>query len=282
MTDYKSIWKNKITDALSALAAETGAQVDAALVAAENPPKPEMGDIGFPMFPFAKVLRKGPPQIAQAVIAKLGTDDSDGTAKQIGPYVNIFLNRVKFADDFLNSFPENSTELNTLAGKRIMVEFSSPNTNKPLHLGHLRNDALGESVSRILAACGAEVRKVCIINDRGIHICKSMLAYKNDGGTKTPESEHVKSDHFVGDYYVAFSNELKTETAEVMRKEGIDEKDKKLAEEKTSCMTAAREMLRKWEAGDAETVELWKKMNGWTISGMKETYERTGVSFDKY
>jgi arginyl-tRNA synthetase len=149
----------------------------------------------------------------------------------------------------------------TLEGSRIMVEFSSPNTNKPLHLGHLRNDILGESVSRILAACGAALRKVCIINDRGIHICKSMLAYRELGQGKTPESEGVKSDHFVGNWYVAYNDMVKTD---------------KEAEGR------AREMLRKWEAGDPETVELWKLMNGWTVEGMKATYERTGVSFDQY
>ncbi|HCC37901.1 MAG TPA: arginine--tRNA ligase, partial [Treponema sp.] len=109
----------------------------------------------------------------------------------------------------------------TLTGKKIMVEFSSPNTNKPLHLGHLRNDVLGESVSRILAACGADLRKVCIINDRGIHICKSMLAYLEQGQGRTPESEGVKSDHFVGEWYVCFSKALKNETEEIARNEGV-------------------------------------------------------------
>jgi arginyl-tRNA synthetase len=142
-----------------------------------------------------------------------------------------------------------------------MVEFSSPNTNKPLHLGHLRNDILGESISRILAACGAEVRKVCIINDRGIHICKSMLAYKEYGEGKTPQSEHIKSDHFVGNWYVKYYAMAQTDSG---------------AEER------AQELLRKWEAGDQETVELWQKMKDWTVEGMKETYRRTGISFDQY
>ena len=159
-----------------------------------------------------------------------------------------------------------------------MVEFSSPNTNKPLHLGHLRNDVLGESISRILAACGAEVRRVCIINDRGIHICKSMLAYKEQGKGKTPESEKIKSDHFVGDWYVAFSRGLKEET-EALEKTGLNKKE---AEARSPLMLRAQDLLRKWEAGDSETVELWKKMNSWAIEGMKETYRRTGVSFDQY
>jgi arginyl-tRNA synthetase len=159
-----------------------------------------------------------------------------------------------------------------------MVEFSSPNTNKPLHLGHLRNDVLGESISRILGACGADVRKVCIINDRGIHICKSMIAYKENGHGKTPESEGIKTDHFVGDWYVCFSKELKKEIEEIERT-GIKKEE---AEKNAPIMLRAQELLRKWESGDSDTTELWKRMNSWAIEGMKETYSRTGVSFDKY
>ena len=159
-----------------------------------------------------------------------------------------------------------------------MVEFSSPNTNKPLHLGHLRNDVLGESISRVLAACGAEVRKVCIINDRGIHICKSMLAYMEYCEGKTPESEGVKPDRFVGDCYVRFSQGLKEETS-ALEEQGVAKKE---AEAEAPLMIRAHELLRQWEAGDSQTVELWKKMNAWAIDGWKETYRRTGVSFDKY
>jgi arginyl-tRNA synthetase len=160
-----------------------------------------------------------------------------------------------------------------------MVEFSSPNTNKPLHLGHLRNDVLGESISRILNACGAAVRKVCIINDRGIHICKSMLAYQEHGEGKTPESEHIKSDHFVGDWYVRYSRDLKEETEPLIREKGLDRKE---AEAEAPLQKRAQELLRRWEAGDGETVKLWKMMNGWTVAGMKKTWERTGISFDQY
>jgi len=152
-------------------------------------------------------------------------------------------------------------ELSFLAGKRIMVEFSSPNTNKPLHLGHLRNDVLGESISRILAACGATVRKVCIINDRGIHICKSMLAYKEQGNGSTPESVGVKSDRFVGDWYVRFHT---------------------MSQEDPTAEERAQQLLRQWEAGDPETIALWKQMNQWAVEGIKATYRRTGVSFDHY
>jgi arginyl-tRNA synthetase len=159
-----------------------------------------------------------------------------------------------------------------------MVEFSSPNTNKPLHLGHLRNDILGESVSRILAACGAELRKVCIINNRGIHICKSMLAYLEQGQGKTPESEGVKSDHFVGEWYVTFNTMMKADVAELMNK-GLKQEE---AEARSPSLGRAQELLRKWEAGDPETVALWKLMNLWAVDGMKKTYDRTGVSFDQY
>ena len=242
------------------------------------------------MFSYAKTLRKGPPQIAHMVCARLAAQDADGAEKDgafeaLGPYLNVRLNRGQTAravlaealacDDNNFSFGRPGT----LAGKKVMVEFSSPNTNKPLHLGHLRNDVLGESISRILAACGAQLRKVCIINDRGIHICKSILAYKEQGQGKTPESEKVKSDHFVGDWYVCFSKDLKKETEELTQTKGLKKEE---AEAQSPLMARAQELLRKWEAGDPETVELWKLMNSWTVEGMKKTYQRTGVSFDQY
>jgi len=315
MNDYKEPWKEIIAGALNTLTRAAGIDpVTPEQVIAENPPNPEMGDIGFPMFGFAKILRKGPPQIAAMVCEYLakqagpvpGAYEAGGFCEAVGPYVNVRLDRGSVAKTVLeeilttedtegeNNFSSlretpcnsvvNSSSFafgrpGTLAGKKIMVEFSSPNTNKPLHLGHLRNDVLGESISRILAACGAEVRKVCIINDRGIHICKSMLAYMEQGGGKTPESENIKSDRFVGDWYVCFSKELKKETEALMAEKGL-EKDE--AEDAAPSMARARELLRKWEAGDPETTALWKLMNSWAIEGMKETYKRTGVSFDKY
>jgi arginyl-tRNA synthetase len=282
MYDYRESWKAKIAAALNAILSEAGIEekVNPAQVIAEIPPNPEMGDIGFPMFSYAKILRKGPPQIAQMVANALS---EGGTVEAQGPYLNVRLNRALAAKAILGDFFSNNGNFSfgrpgTLAGKKVMVEFSSPNTNKPLHLGHLRNDVLGESVSRILAACGADVRKVCIINDRGIHICKSMLAYKEQGQGKTPESEGVKSDHFVGEWYVTFSRTLKAEVEELTRT-GIKKEE---AEAQAPIIKKAQELLRKWESGDGETVELWKKMNGWAIEGMKKTYERTGVSFDKF
>jgi arginyl-tRNA synthetase len=261
MYHYKELWRSRIADALNAVLTENGrdAGVCAGDVVAEEPPLPEMGDFGFPMFSFAKILRKSPAQIAQMVAGVLGSG-----AVADGSYVNIRLNRAEAAESLLKmakNAEKNFGKPETLRGKRIMIEFSSPNTNKPLHLGHLRNDILGESLSRILSACGAEARKVCIINDRGVHICKSMLAYQLYGAGGTPESENVKSDRFVGDWYVKFHQ---------------------LSKEDPNAEEKAQEMLRKWEAGDSETAALWKLMNGWAVDGIKKTYERTGVSFDQY
>ena len=290
MQDYKESWKTWITEALNALAKEASleAEISPAQLAAEIPPSPEMGDLGFPMFAFAKTLRKGPPVIAQMVGEKLAAKEGlekSGSFEAQGPYLNVRLNRAVVAKGVLAQILEDKGggfpfgRPGTMAGKRIVVEFSSPNTNKPLHLGHLRNDVLGESVSRILAACGADLRKLCIINDRGIHICKSMLAYKEQGQGRTPESDGTKSDHFVGEWYVCFSKALKDETDEIAQREGLKKED---AEAHAPLMARAQELLRKWEAGDPETVELWKTMNSWAIEGMKKTYERTGISFDKY
>ncbi|MDR2784318.1 MAG: arginine--tRNA ligase [Treponema sp.] len=277
MLDLKEAWKKRVASAINDLLKESGSSESVIPdgVTAELPPKPDMGDLGFPMFGYAKLLRRGPAQIAAAVAEKL----AGPAVTAEGPYVNIRYDRGEAAVRVLGRILDETRPVGrpeTLKGSRIMVEFSSPNTNKPLHLGHLRNDILGESASRIFAACGAEVRKVCIINDRGIHICKSMLAYKEHGEGKTPESEGIKSDHFVGSWYVDFNRRLKEETGEPA------DKKKEEAEAAAPVMARAQELLRKWEAGDPETVELWKKMNSWTIDGMKATYERTGISFDQY
>ncbi len=265
MKSIKEAWKAAVSEAVAALLSEKGA--DAGLsssLAVETPPDAAMGDLGFPMFPFARALRMGPPQIAAALAARLAeVSGPAGRVKAVGPYLNVFLDRQALAAAAIGARDAGASfgRSRALAGTRVMVEFSSPNTNKPLHLGHLRNDALGESSSRILRANGAEVLKINLVNDRGVHICKSMLSYMVYGGGRTPEDEGKKSDHFVGDYYVKF-NDLK--------------KEDPLAEEK------AQELLVKWEAGDPETLALWKKMNDWAVGGIRETYRRTGVSFDKF
>jgi arginyl-tRNA synthetase len=266
MLNAKNVWKERIAAVINSLQKENGGgeSLDVKDVIVERPPKPELGDLAFPMFPFAKLLKKAPPEIAARAAAKLNENAGDGAAIAAGPYVNIRMERGAAARSVMEAALDgggNFYRSDVLRTRRVMVEFSSPNTNKPLHLGHLRNDVLGESVSRILAAAGAEVYKVCIINDRGIHICKSMLAYIEKFNAAAPESEGKKSDRFVGDCYVEFNKMSKTD-------DGAEER--------------ARELLRKWEAGDGETTALWKKMNLWAVSGIKETYKRTGVSFDKY
>lgn len=231
----------------------------------EIPPKAEMGDIAFPMFPFSKIFKRAPQKIAEEIV-ELIKNKRKGIMDSVyanGPYVNIFFKKENITENIIKDVSDKKNNYgitNALSGQKIMCEFSSPNTNKPLHLGHLRNDILGESVSRILKANSAEVYKVNLINNRGIHICKSMYAYIVNGNNTTPESEGIKPDHFVGKYYVNY---------DVMAKENPS------AEEK------ARELLVAWENEDKEVTALWKKMNGWAIEGLEETYKKTGISFDK-
>lgn len=162
-------------------------------------------------------------------------------------------------------------------GKNIMVEFSSPNTNKPLHLGHIRNNLLGDSVSRLLKASGNNVIKTTLVNDRGVHICKSMLAWLKVGNGATPESTGIKGDHLVGDMYVAFNNIYKKEVDDLVAG-GMDEET---AKKEAPCLREAHEMLQKWEAGDKEVRDLWGRMNGWVLKGFDESYKALGITFDK-
>jgi arginyl-tRNA synthetase len=268
MVEIKSAWKRIVARALASYAADKGAQVPmpaADAVVLERPPKPELGDLGFPMFPYAKLLRAAPAQVAQALAAIVARDPEAaalGAAAAEGPYLNVRLNRAAVAEAVLRDAASPAWgSCGLLAGKKVMIEFSSPNTNKPLHLGHLRNNALGESLSRILRRAGAEVRKINHPNDRGVHICKSMLAYQAYGGGRKPADEGLKGDHFVGKYYVLF-NKLK-------------EEDPK-AEEK------AQDMLLAWEKGDPAVRALWQDMKDWVMEGLAATYARTGVSFDLY
>ncbi len=281
MADAKETCRTIIAAALNEFIKEKDPQAETVVaesIVVQSAPNPEMGDLGAPMFAFAKALRMAPPQIAAGVVAKI-TDKSLGEFIAVGPYVNVKLDKSGAAAPILKAVKEqgdnygsfNSECKKPLSGRRVMIEFSSPNTNKPLHLGHVRNDALGESVSRILKAAGAEVYKVDLINNRGVHICKSMLAYKlfHEAKGDTPESLGMKGDHFVGQCYVEFDKYLK------------GEKDKpETAHPEANQM--AEDMLIKWEAGDPEVRALWEKMNGWTFDGVKETYKRTGISFDKY
>lgn len=287
MADQKEICRAIVTAALNIF--KTDRNIDAPDVQEtdlriENPPKPEMGDIGAPMFMFAKSFRMAPPAIAQGtaqIIIDAARENRElggqnpaalGEFAAVGPYVNVKLNKANAAADILKQISAQGEGYGSfgtdgkkyLEGRRVMVEYSSPNTNKPLHLGHMRNDALGESISRILKKAGAEVFRVNIINNRGVHICKSMLAYKlfHEAKGDTPQSLGIKGDHFVGQCYVEFD---------------------KYAKEHPEAVTQAEEMLVEWEKGnDGDDLhKLWKMMNGWTIDGIKQTYDRTGVGFEK-
>jgi len=278
--DTKSAIKEIVAKAINEFIKEkdpAAAEVAAESIVVQAAPNPEMGDLGVPMFVYAKALRMAPPMIA-AEVAKKITDKSVGEFLAVGPYVNVKLDKAGSSAPILKAIAEQKENYGSfkngkkpLEGRKVMIEFSSPNTNKPLHLGHVRNDALGESVSRILKAAGAEVCKVDLINNRGVHICKSMLAYKmfHEANGDTPESLGMKGDHFVGQCYVEFDKYLK------------GEKDKpETAHPEAAQM--AEDMLIQWENGDPEVHALWKKMNDWDFEGVKETYERTGISFDKY
>jgi len=287
MADSKIEFKNLVVEAIELYKTEKNVEIDSSLfekAAVVNPPKPEMGDLGVPLFVFAKTFGTNPAalstEIAKVINEKLSEKaKSIGEIVAVGPYVNVKLDKSIAVSSILSKIESEGEKYGTLDsdgkahldGRKVMIEFSSPNTNKPLHLGHLRNDALGESVSRILKKAGAEVFKVDLINNRGIHICKSMLAYKlfHEAKGDTPESLGMKGDHFVGQCYVEFDKYLKGS------KDGTEPAHPEAQE-------MAEEMLRKWEAGDAETVKLWETMNKWTFDGVKVTYDRTGVSFDKY
>ena len=282
MADVKAEFKKLLADALNEIIEEKNLdapKTEAEKIVVQDSPNPEMGDIGSPMFMFAKSLHLAPQAIAQEAASKAARKSSIGEVLAVGPYVNLKMDKTGETAKILKNIEsqgENYGTLNAdgnapLAGHKIMIEFSAPNTNKPLHLGHLRNDALGESVSRILKKAGAEVFKVDLINNRGIHICKSMLAYKlfHEANGDTPEKLGMKGDHFVGQCYVEFDKYLKGD-----EKNGVPAHPE--------AMQQAEEMLIKWEQGDEETHKLWKMMNDWTIDGLKETYARTGVGFDKY
>ena len=236
------------------------------------------GDITVVVFPMLRYKKGNPVQIAES----LGNYIVENVEEiQKFNVVKGFLNLIVSDVFYLNSFNEiNSDSTYGFAkegSKAVMVEYSSPNTNKPLHLGHIRNNLLGYSVAEILKAAGNKVYKTQIINDRGIHICKSMLAWKKYGNQETPESTGLKGDKLVGNYYVKFDQEYKKEITELVAS-GKSEED---AKKEAPSLIEAQNMLRKWESGDPETVDLWKMMNGWVYDGFEITYKNLGVDFDK-
>jgi arginyl-tRNA synthetase len=285
-----------------------------------TPPQPDMGDRGFPCFVLARHLRKAPPLIAKEVADKVREMVSDEEVieevRAVGPYVNVVFSTSKLANLVVSEALDDAQ----FGGQTVsepehwMVEFSAPNTNKPQHLGHVRNDLLGHSVAKVADWAGNEVTRVNLINDRGIHICKSMLAYKKWGMGETPEQAGLKGDHLVGKYYVLFNQKFLAEYAIWQQTAPAEARFQTwLSERKSDSETRgetealsepelralffaeyrddyfnreselgqqAKAMLLDWEAGDEETVELWKTMNQWVFDGFDETYERLGVEFD--
>lgn len=275
-----------VVDAIKAL---YGQEVPESMVQLQKTKKEFEGHLTLVVFPFLRMSKKGPEQTAQEIGEYLKSNSPELIAAFNA--VKGFLNLVIASDcwiellDSINSDPKFGFTNATEDSKLVMIEYSSPNTNKPLHLGHVRNNLLGNALANIVAANGNKVVKTNIVNDRGIHICKSMLAWLKYGNGETPETSGKKGDHLVGDYYVAFDKHYKAEVKELMEKflaEGMNEEQAKAkAEAESPLMQEAREMLRKWEANDPEVRALWKKMNEWVYAGFNETYKEMGVSFDK-
>ncbi len=233
------------------------------------------GDYTFNVFPFLRISKLNPAQTAQQIGEYLKANNTNITGYNV---VNGFLNIELSANVWLHSFKHFTTEIQQKNSGKVMVEYSSPNTNKPLHLGHIRTNLLGYSVAQLLKYTGYEVTMVNLINDRGIHICKSILAWQLYGNGETPESTNTKGDHFVGKYYVLFDKLYKEEISQLM----ANGMEKEKAEKQAPLMLKTQEMLRKWEAGDKEVMSLWQTMNQWVYSGFEFTYKQLGVSFDKY
>lgn len=254
--------------------------VDSSLVQLQKTRKEFKGHLTLVAFPFLKISKKGPEQTAQEIGEWLRTNsDEVADFNVVKGFLNLEINSSCWIDllSEINSKPHYGIIEPTDNSPLVMIEYSSPNTNKPLHLGHIRNNLLGFALAEVLKANGNKVKKTNIVNDRGIHICKSMLAWKKWGNGATPESTGTKGDHLVGEYYVLFDKHYKAEL-DTLQSEGLSKDE---AEAKSQLMSEAREMLRMWEAGDTETVELWKMMNSWVYAGFDETYKVLGVDFDK-
>lgn len=245
-----------------------------------NETKPEFaGDYTVVLFAFVKQLKKSPDALGQELGEFLREQNKElfSSFNVIKGFLNLEIS-TQYWLGFLQHQYRNSSFGNAgKSGKKVMVEYSSPNTNKPLHLGHLRNNFLGWSTAEILKATGNEIVKTCIVNDRGIHICKSMIAWELFADGATPESSGIKGDHFVGDYYVKFNDQYKKEVDELVQN-GMTKEE---AEKQAPIMKAAQQMLIDWEAGDTEVMELWKRMNNWVYEGFDQTYKTIGSDFDK-
>lgn len=245
-----------------------------------NSTKPEFeGDYTVVLFNLVKQLKKSPEALGQEIGSYLLKEHSNIFNKfnVIKGFLNLTVSDKYWLDFLQQQYSNEHYGKQPSSGYKVMVEYSSPNTNKPLHLGHLRNNFLGWSIAEILKATGNEVVKTCIVNDRGIHICKSMIAWQLFANGATPESTNTKGDHFVGNYYVKFNSEYKKQVDELTAT-GVSKEE---AEKEAPVMKATQQMLLAWEAGDPEVMDLWKKMNGWVYKGFDETYKKIGSEFDK-
>ena len=265
MADFKELIAATLEQALEGRMGNNS-NISRAEIAAllEIPPSPKMGDYAFPCFRLAAEFKKSPGEIAVELAKKIILPDGIAGMNPDGPYLNFFAAKGLVAQDTINRILREGQgygKSETGKGQKVLVEYSAPNSNKPLHLGHLRNNSAGMAVSNILGASGFRVIRANLVNDRGIHICKSMLAYKLFGNNATPESAKKKPDHFVGDYYVMYNQK---------------------SEEQPELEKQAYDLLQLWEKGDKETRNLWKKMTEWAVQGFRETYREFGSVFEEW
>ncbi len=277
-----------VASVIGGLKALYGQDVPAAQVQLQKTKKEFEGHLTLVVFPFLRMSKKGPEQTAQEIGEYLQANEPSVAAfNVIKGFLNLTIASSAWIEllNGIHADKQYGIMAATDSSPLVMIEYSSPNTNKPLHLGHVRNNLLGNALANIVAANGNKVVKTNIVNDRGIHICKSMLAWQKYGNGETPESSGKKGDHLIGDYYVSFDKHYKAEVKELMAKfqsEGMNEEEAKAkAEAESPLMKEAREMLVKWEANDPEVRALWKKMNDWVYAGFDETYRMMGVTFDK-
>ena len=283
-----SIEQKLVSSVIGGLKALYGQDVPAAQVQLQKTKKEFEGHLTLVVFPFLRMSKKGPEQTAQEIGEYLQANEPSVAAfNVIKGFLNLTIASSAWIEllNGIHADKQYGIVAVTDNSPLVMIEYSSPNTNKPLHLGHVRNNLLGNALANIVAANGNKVVKTNIVNDRGIHICKSMLAWQKYGNGETPESSGKKGDHLIGDYYVSFDKHYKAEVKELMAKfqsEGMNEEEAKAkAEAESPLMKEAREMLVKWEANDPEVRALWKKMNDWVYAGFDETYRMMGVTFDK-
>ena len=283
-----NIEQKLVSSVIGGLKALYGQDVPAAQVQLQKTKKEFEGHLTLVVFPFLRMSKKGPEQTAQEIGEYLQANEPSVAAfNVIKGFLNLTIASSAWIEllNGIHADKQYGIVAATDNSPLVMIEYSSPNTNKPLHLGHVRNNLLGNALANIVAANGNKVVKTNIVNDRGIHICKSMLAWQKYGNGETPESSGKKGDHLIGDYYVSFDKNYKAEVKELMAKfqsEGMNEEEAKAkAEAESPLMKEAREMLVKWEANDPEVRALWKKMNDWVYAGFDETYRMMGVTFDK-